>query len=119
MTPSGTESATFQPVAQRNVSINKQYYYYTHLLFQTFVDRTVRRIFQTKRLYSNEAVYLVTVSKESSQIKVIGPNDIRTYLELFTTKSFLKAISSYFNVTVVSEKNDIGGRRAYRIYSEI
>jgi len=52
----------------------------------------VRRIFLTKRLYSNEAVYLVTVGKESSQIKVIGPSDIRTYLELFTIKCFLKAM---------------------------
>jgi len=79
----------------------------------------VRRIFQTKSLYSNEAVYLVTVGKESSQIKLIGPNDIRTYMKLFTTKCFLKAISSYFNERVVSEKNDTGGRKAYRIYSEI
>jgi hypothetical protein len=89
MTPSGIEPATFQPVAQRNISINEQYYYYTQLLFQTFVASSVRRIFQTKHLYSNEAVYLVTVGKENSQIKVISPNDVRTYLELFTTKCFL------------------------------
>jgi len=56
MTPSGIEPATFQPVAQRNISINKQYYYYTQLLFQTFVDGSVRRTFQTKRLHSNEAL---------------------------------------------------------------
>lgn len=70
----------------------------------------MRRIFLTKCLYSNKAVYLVTVGKEISQIKVIGPNDIRTYLELFTTKCFLKTMSPWFNETVISEKNDIGGR---------
>jgi len=79
----------------------------------------VRVIFLTKFLYSNEAVYLVIVGKEISQIKVIGPNDIRTYLELFTTKCFLKAMSPCFNETVISEKNDIGGRNVFRIYSEI
>jgi hypothetical protein len=62
---------------------------------------------------------VVTAGKESSQIKVVGPNDIRTYLELFTTKCFLKAVSPYFNETVISEKNDTGGRNAYRIYSKI
>jgi len=40
---------------------------------------------------------VVTAGKESSQIEAIGPNDIRTYLELFTTKCFLKAVSPYFN----------------------